>query len=122
MSSPIPAALIPALRVALQSQGFPAQTLRDDGTLNPAGLLAGVYDEVEFRSQGTPTIRLKTNQLLSEGPPNPVVTWLKPTIVLRGKGQETLIAPVGVSAGGGWVPMLLMGGLLIGTGYMLAKL
>ena len=40
MANGIPQVLIAPLRVALQSQGFPSEMVKDDGTINPAGLLA----------------------------------------------------------------------------------
>lgn len=120
--SAIPSALIPALRVAFRSQGFPEATVRDDGTINPAGILAGVYDEVEFRSALTPTIRLRTQTLLDERrAPNPFVQFLKPTVVLKGKGEQTFIAPVGAHEGGGWLPSIVIAGTLIGLGFLIGK-
>ncbi len=113
------------MRSALESQGFPAGTLRDDGTLNPAGLLAGVYSEVEFRSSLTPTIRMNMRSLVepATGPegPGPFTQFLKPTVVLRGNGQETFIAPTGVSAGGGWAPAVLSVAALIGIGVVIGR-
>lgn len=117
----IPSPLVAPLRAAFTSQGFPAQTVRDDGSLNVAGLLAGIYDEVEFRSAATPTIRLNTQQLLTEGPPNPFMSWLRPTVVLRGKSGETVIAPVGASQGGSILPGLVVVGTLLGIGYAVGR-
>ena len=118
----IPSALIPALRVALRSQGFPDQTLRDDGTLNAAGLLAGVYDEVEFRTALSPSVVLKTKELLNQGPPNPFVQYLKPTVIMRGRGEETIIAPVGVATPGGWLPGIGAVVVLVGAGFLLGRM
>jgi len=115
----IPAALIAPLQAALQQQGFPVETIRPDGTLNPAGLLAGVYSEVEFRSATTPNIRLNTNALLSDGPPNPFMAWLKPTVILRGAGGETAIAPLGAHPGGSILPLVGVAAALVAAGYAL---
>lgn len=117
----IPSALIPALRVAFRSQGFPESTLRDDGTINPAGILAGMYEEIEFRTALTPTVKVNTRELAAFGPPNPFVSLLKPTVVLRGKGEETVIAPLGVTPGGGWLPGIAVVAGLVGIGYLLGK-
>lgn len=116
----IPVQLIQPLRNALVSQGFSAQTINNDGTINPAGLLAAAYDEVEFRSAATPPIILRTNELLQEGPPNPFIQWLKPTVVLRGKAGTNVIAPMG-PAQGSWLPPLLGIGALVGLGYLLGR-
>ncbi len=97
--------------------------VRNDGTINVAGLLAVTYDTVEFRSALTPNITINTRDLLDESsPPNPALQWLRPTVVLRGGGQDTIIAPYGASNGGGWLPGLLGAGALVGLGFVLAKL
>jgi hypothetical protein len=123
MNAAIPSTLIPPLRAALVSQGFPAETIKGDGTLNPAGLLAGVFDTIEIRTSATPNIVMRTQELLNEeeAPPNPVTVWLRPTIILRGKGGETIIAPLGVSKGGSILPMALAALAFVGVGYALAK-
>lgn len=118
MSNGLPTTLISPLRAALQSQGFPAGTIRDDGTLNPAGLLSGVFDTIEIRNSATPTITMNTAELLKEGPPNPVNQWLRPTIILRGKGGETIIAPYGVSKGGSILPLLALVGGVFAAGWL----
>ena len=121
MNAAIPSTLIPPLRAALVSQGFPAETIKNDGTLNPAGLLAGVFDTIEIRNSATPNIVMRTQELLQNEPPNPVVVWLRPTIILRGKGGETIIAPHGVSKGGSVLPLALAALAFVGVGYALAK-
>jgi hypothetical protein len=121
MAQGIPQVLIQPLRVALQSQGFPPEMVRDDGTLNSAGLLATVYTDIEFRSALWPTQRVATRGLLHAGPPSPFLQWVKPTVVLRGGGQETIIAPYGVHAGGTVLPLAGVALGLIGLGYVLAK-
>lgn len=118
----IPQVLIQPLRVALQASGFPPETVKDDGTLNPAGFLATAFDEVEFRSALSPTIKVNTKQLLREGRPNPFFTWARPTVVLRGGGQEAIIAPWGQHPGGSIIPVAGVALGLVGLGYLLGKL
>ena len=119
----IPSVLIEPLRAALQSQGLDPGTIRSDGTINPAGFLAAAFDEVEFRSSATPTIRLQTRELLKEGgAPNPFIQWLRPTVVLRGRGGATVIAPVGESKGGSILPGLGVVLVLLGAGYALGRM
>lgn len=118
----IPQVLIQPLRVALQASGFPPETVKDDGTLNPAGFLATAFDEVEFRSALSPTIKVNTKQLLREGRPNPFFTWVRPTVVLRGGGQEAIIAPWGQHPGGSIIPVAGVALGLVGLGYLLGKL
>jgi hypothetical protein len=122
MANGIPQVLIAPLRVALQSQGFPSEMVKDDGTINPAGLLAATFDEVEFRSALTPTVRVNTRQLLKEGRPNPFLAWARPTVVMRGAGQEAVVAPWGQHAGGSIIPLTGAALGLVGLGYLLAKL
>lgn len=118
----IPSVLIDPLRAALQSQGLDPATIRSDGTINPAGFLAAAFDEVEFRSSATPTITLRTRDMLKEGgAPNPFIQWLRPTVVLRGRSGETVIAPVGASKGGSILPGLGVVLVLVGVGYALGR-
>ena len=122
MSTGIPQVLIQPLRVALQQQGFPPEMVRDDGSLNPAGFLATLYDEVEFRSSLWPNITAKTRGVLMDQQPNPFLSWAKPTVVLRKGDATTTIAPYGVSPGGTVIPAVGVALLLVGVGYVLAKL
>lgn len=119
--SAIPSVMIAPLQAALQSQGFPATTIRPDGTLNPAGLLAGLYSDIEFRSSATPSIHMRTAELGQGGTPNPFLAWLRPTVILRGAGGETVIAPVGVSEGGSILPGALVVVGLVGLGVLIGK-
>lgn len=122
MSTGIPQVLIQPLRVALQQQGFPPEMVRDDGSVNPAGLLSTLYDEVEFRSSLWPNITAKTRGLLTDPTPNPFMSWVKPTVVLRKGDATTTIAPYGVSPGGTVIPVVGGALLLVGLGFLLAKL
>lgn len=117
----IPTMLIEPLRSALQSQGIDPATITNGGTINPAGLLSAAFDTVEFRSSATPTIRIRTSQLLAGGPPNPFLTWLRPTVVLTGKSGTITIAPAGESKGGSILPGALVVLSLVGIGYALGR-
>ena len=121
--SGIPAVLIDPLRSALASAGYPRETINDAGDLNPAGFLAGTFDTIEFRSAVTPTIHINTQELLQPdyAPPNPFVKWLQPTVILRGKGGETAIAPFGTSSGGTVFPVLLAVAAVLGIGFVLGR-
>ena len=121
---PIPSVLVQPLRSALTSQGFPAGNIRDDGTVNPAGLLAGVYEEVEFRSSAWPTVRFNMRELAgAQGETtNPFLKWLRPTVVLRDRsGNENVIAPLGASQGGSILPALVASAALLGLGFVLGR-
>lgn len=119
----IPSILIDPLRSALQSAGVDARTVRDDGTINPAGFLASAFHTVEFRSSATPTIRVATGEMLNEGgQPDAFTAWLRPTVVLKGKSGDVIIAPVGESKGGSILPGLGVALVLFGAGYALGRL
>ena len=121
----IPAILIAPLRVALQSQGFPPEMVRDDGTLNAAGLLATTFDTIEFKSALWPTVTVDTRQLLvGKSTPSPFMDWVKPTVVLKSRAtqQQTVIAPYGAHPGGTVIPVVGVVVGLVGLGYLLAKL
>lgn len=117
----IPVVLVQPLRQALVSQGFPAETVRNDGTINAAGFLAGSYDTIQIRTTVTPDITIDTAELLKErGAPSPM-SWVKPTIVLSGRGGTSIIAPYGPASSGGWVVPFAVAGLLIGVGVLLGR-
>lgn len=121
---PIPSVLVQPLRSALTSQGFPAGTIRDDGTVNPAGLLAGVYEEVEFRSSAWPTVRFNMRELAGDQgeTTNPFLRWLRPTVILRDRsGAENVIAPLGPSQGGSILPAAFAAASLLAVGYVLGR-
>lgn len=63
--------------------------------------LASVYDTLEVRTSVTPPAVVNLHAAATDsGPPNPIVEFLKPTIVLSGpSGQET-IAPYGIAPDG----------------------
>jgi hypothetical protein len=118
----IPSVLIQPLREAFRTQGLSPDIIRNDGTINPVGLFVTFFDEVEFRSSATPTIRLRTRDLLNEGgKPNAFIKWLRPTVVLRGSGGTVTIAPVGESKGGSILPGLAAALGLVGVGYALGR-
>ncbi len=117
----IPAVFIAPLRLALTSQGFPAETITNDGRINPAGLLAGAYDTIEIRSNVSPPIIIDTRELLKDGGPNPLMNTIKPTIVLSGASGRNLIAPYGVADSGGWIVPLFVAGFLLGVGVLVGR-
>ncbi len=117
----LPSALVPALRSALQSQGFPRSSVTDAGNIDPAALLSGVFHTIELRSAATPPITIKTAELQFGGPPNPWLSFLKPTVIMTGPAGRTLIAPYG-EAGDGTLGAVVVVGGLVGLGVLLGKL
>lgn len=116
----LPPALIGPLRAALQTQGFPAGSITDSGTVDPAALLSGVFTSVELRTQASPPVVIRTADLQMGGPPNPLLAFLKPTVILTGPAGKTVIAPYGVS-GNGTVGAIVLVGALVAVGVFIGK-
>lgn len=117
----LPAALVPALRSALQSQGFPRASITEAGDIDPAALLSGVFHTIEFRTNASPPVVIKTAELQVSGPSNPLLAFLKPTVILSSTAGRTVIAPYG-AAGDGTLGLVAVVGGLIGLGVVLGKL
>lgn len=119
----IPTPLVPTLRAALEASGFPGSTVANDGTINPAGFLAGVYDTVEFRTMLSPPIKFNTRDLLAQGgAPNPFVGFLKPTVILSGPNGQNIIAPVGAAGTAGTYVGLFAVAAIFALGFATARL
>lgn len=93
----IPSYLVPALRQALQGQGFPALIITDAGELDPGLLVRSLVRTVEFRTTMTPPVVI---DMLATGEPNPAVVALKPTLILDGPLGRQVIAPYGEAGDG----------------------
>lgn len=121
--SAIPAVMVPSVRAALYAQGLPPELVTNEGTINPSGLLASIYDTVEFRSAASPTVKVSTRSLVdANAPSNPLVQWLSPSVAFTAAdGQVVEIAPYGRKEGG-WLPLLLGVTALVGAGFVLGRL
>lgn len=90
---------------------------------NPASAFASIYDTMEVRTSLTPPVVTGTAELFSTGkggPPNALVNFLKPTVILRGRGGELVVAPHG-QAGSGTLGFLAVVGTLLGFGFLLGR-
>ena len=120
----IPVGLIPLLRQALTTQGFPSNAVTDGGDIDPAALLSGAFDTLEFRTNASPPITVKVADLSSGAQPrtpNPLVKWLQPTVVLTSRAGRSVIAPHGEAGNGTWTAAALVVGLL-GVGFLLGHI
>ena len=96
-----------------------------NGANNPdevvAKLVPSVWNNVEFSSSATPTLNAEV-AYDPNGPPNPLMQWLKPTVILTGPAGRTVIAPYGQAGGGGGVVALgvLLG--IVGVGFVLGRI
>lgn len=89
----------------------------------PAAALSSLYDTLEVRSVLTPTIRISTASILSDSngqAPNPLVSFLKPTVVLSGAQGVITVAPAG-EAGDGTLGLVAAVLGLIGLGFILGR-
>ena len=78
--------------------------------------LAAVYDTIEIRTSVTPPAVIDLYAAAHDtSPPSPVTQFLKPTLVLSGRGGTEVLAPYGV-AEGGWGPSIATLGVVIGIG------
>jgi hypothetical protein len=116
---PLPAATIPLLRTALQSQGFSADVIDAAGNVNFGALASTAYDTVEFRTAITPPITVKLTEAGNAEPG--VASWMKPMAIFRGKAGQVVVAPAGAPGNFGWVvlPAIALG--LVGIGYFLGR-
>lgn len=89
---------------------------------NPAAAFASVYDSMEIRTTLTPPVVTGTAGLFSggDGRPNFMLNFLKPTVILRGRGGEVVVAPNG-KAGDGTVGFVVVVGTLVGLVFMLGR-
>lgn len=92
-------------------------------TGNPAAAFASVYDSMEVRTALTPPIVTGTQGLFPTtegGQPNVLLNFLRPTVILRGRGGEVVVAPNG-QAGNGTFLFLGVIGALVGVGFVLGR-
>lgn len=119
---PIPTSLVAPIRAALESQGFPAQSITPSGDLDPVMLLSGAFRTIEIRTSVTPPFTFNVSDLSDQVPSGPIPRLLKPTIVLRGPAGSNTIAAFGeASPAIGWVVFLGIVGALVGIGYLIGK-
>ena len=84
-------------------------------------MVPAIWDHVQFRSAATPTFDGEVSYDPS-GPPNPVIRWLRPTVILTGPAGRTVIAPYGPAPGGG--ALVALGAFLgiIGIGFVVGRM
>ncbi len=122
MSQTLSPLLIPVVRIALASQGYPPAVVRNDGSFDFSLLSASSYDSVTIWTEFSPPTKLNISELLKPGPPHPLLLALKPTIVLEGPAGRQVVAPYGTAAmDGGWKGPVAVVGALFGV-FLLGRL
>lgn len=87
---------------------------------DPAAAFAAVYDTMEVRTSLSPPIVTSTQDLLSTGPQSWLVSFLKPTVVLRGQAGAVTVAPAGAAGDGTFGFLAALAGL-VGVGFVLGR-
>jgi len=105
--------LVPAARSLIQSQGGNPWMVNDDGSLNPDGVLALFWNNVEVRTSVTPPIRFPIGPTGAPADPTTeaLIKALKPTVILSGPAGEVMVAPYGTVVATSWLPVAIVGGL-----------
>lgn len=85
---------------------------------DPAAALSKIYSTIEVRTRVTPNAVINIADLgKSNKKPNPIVKWLKPTLVLKGQAGTKIVAPYGEAPpqGGAGTGIAIVGGILGGV-------
>lgn len=95
-----PAALVPSIRALFQAQGIDGSAVDDQGNVDPQALLALAFDQVEIRTNATPTVTMSL-----KGPSDPateaLLTQLQPTLTFSGAAGTAVLAPYKAAGTGG---------------------
>lgn len=106
-------ALVGVSRNLIASQGGNPLMVNNDGSLNPDGVLALFFNNVEVRTSVTPPLLFPIGPAGTPADPatEALIRSLKPTVILRGPAGEVVVAPYGTVVAKSWIPVLLAGGL-----------
>ena len=106
-------ALVGPTRALIQSQGGNPYMVNDDGSLNPDGVLALFFNNVEVRTSVTPPLLFPIGPTGTPADPatEALIRALKPTVILRGPAGEVVVAPYGTVVAKSWIPVLVAGGV-----------
>lgn len=119
----IPAAVVPAVRSFIQSQGGDPNLINYDGSVNPTGAVALFFNEVRVKTAITPELVFPINA--RGAAPDPVMqqflNQLQPTVTLTGPAGTVVAAPYGMPVGQrSWWPVgLAVGGAVLFVGWAL---
>ncbi len=103
----VPTSLVPTLRTLFQTQGIDPSAVDNNGNVDPQALLALAFDQVEIKTNATPTMTMNL-----KGPSDPatqqLLNQLQPTLIFSGPAGRAVIAPQGAAgaAGGDWFSTL----------------
>jgi len=105
--------LVGTTRLLIQSQGGNPLMINNDGSLNPDGVLALFFNNVEVRTSVTPPLLFPIGPTGTPADPatEALVRSLKPTVILSGPAGRVMVAPYGTVVAKSWVPVLVAGGV-----------
>lgn len=105
-------ALVGITRNLIASQGGNPMMVNNDGSLNPDGVLALFFNNVEVRTSVTPPLLFPIGPTGTPADPatEALIRSLKPTVILSGPAGQVVVAPYGTVVAESWVPVLLAGG------------
>jgi len=107
--------LVGITRNLVASQGFNPLIVNSDGSLNPDGVLAMFFNQVEVQTSATPPLRFPIGP--SGEPTDPatdaLVKTLKPTVILSGPAGRVVVAPYGSEPATSWLPIIIAGGATV---------
>lgn len=116
----VPASTVPVIRAAFSAQGFPANIVSDDGTLDPIGFAALAYDRATVKTAFTPPIEIQLASVT--GPPGWFGQLAQPAVVFEGRLGRNLIAPYGEPSGiAGTAVFAGVIALIFGAGYLVGR-
>jgi hypothetical protein len=119
-------ALLPAIaagpaRALLASQGYDANIIGADGTLDVMSLLASAFDKVEIST----SLYAHTIDLRAPSDPaamakvSSALRYLQPSITFRGRAGTVTLAPYGKAASPSLaLPLLILGGAAVGLMFL----
>lgn len=109
--------LVNISRALIASQGGNPLMLNDDGSLNPDGVIALFFNNVEVRTSVTPPLLFPIGPTGTQADPatDALVRSLKPTVILSGPAGRVVVAPYGTVVAESWLPVILGGAAVLGV-------
>lgn len=109
---PLPSYMILPMQVAFESQGVPARAVTPQGEIDWGTVISNVVTDVELHTSVLPPYKIHLPDALKPAPPNAVMKFLKPTLIMSGPRIGRIVtAPYGESSGT-WAPAVIAGGVV----------
>ena len=105
-------ALVVATRNLISAQGGNPYMINDDGSVNPEGVISLFFNEVEIKTNLTPTLRFPIGPtgVPTDATADALIKSLQPSVTFHGPAGQVIVAPYGQAAGGNsWLPLAAVG-------------